>query len=391
MVFEKEMVNNSECSSQFDCRGHQICTAAATCQCSRLSGRDGPDCMSFTPNCIWGIVFCAVCFIIACSLLSWTILLVRKTLLRKHRGHKLSVMAACLISSLFDAALWILELTHAVSPGFPSQGSTRWLLKELLICARGTFLILAALNLSLMWIEFKIASRRLMDVGSNLRLTARFLMWYTIVFALLSLSASVLSATISSSFFFIWVISTFVNAILLIVIFTIGSQQLRHALLREINRTAQEIGSHVYMNEAAQQQQRRAARLHARATNIYVAARRMRIVCICYFPATMASYLAQYLSMHIGLVWILLTVSTMVCSSIQWILLRYICNLIEIGRKFPPEKLGTHSPPVIVADCAVVVPDCSAVVSDRSVCVSVQRVTPSSVSTSANSILDVEA
>ena len=107
---------------------------------------------------------------------------------------------------------------HAVGPGAS--------LAEVFEAAGASLCIVGALNLSLMWIEFVLATKRLERLSNNLRLTKKILVGYMIGFCALEVILITLQIVVSGAFYNLTMGLSLITAILIIITFLVGASKL---------------------------------------------------------------------------------------------------------------------------------------------------------------------
>eukprot|EP00965_Chrysotila_dentata_P172025 5676747-Pleurochrysis_carterae.AAC.2 len=265
-------------------------------------------------------------------LLGWAVQILWNAVSSGRKGYFLSTSVACVLSATANVCLWANVLLHSVYPYYPSD-STMWeLLMYIFTSAHGTLLILGALNLSLMWIEFIIASKRLLPVGHNLRLTASFLFWYMVCFTITAIIGVVVGSTVNHLGFLFWVISTYATVLVLVVLLTVGTVRMSAVLLREAGRV-KENNIHMERVSRVEHNLKLSQRLRARAENIVSCSRRIRAACLCYMVATCGYYLAQLMHAPAVLVWLLLLCIDISMCAAQWAMMSCVKQSMEIDRR----------------------------------------------------------
>ena len=92
--------------------------------------------------------------------------------------------------------------------------------------AGASLCIVGALNLSLMWIEFVLATKRLERLSNNLRLTKKILVGYMIGFCALEVILITLQIVVSGAFYNLTMGLSLITAILIIITFLVGASKL---------------------------------------------------------------------------------------------------------------------------------------------------------------------
>mmetsp|Transcript_47999 Transcript_47999/g.103976 ORF Transcript_47999/g.103976 Transcript_47999/m.103976 type:complete len:404 (+) Transcript_47999:166-1377(+) len=321
----------TSCVTDSDCGARQQCHYTGVCQCSANYGRKGEDCTEFVPDCLWSIIFSFAGACLGLCLLVWATHLLWKTMSCGHKGYFLSTSIACLLAAAADTSMWVNAFIHAIHPTYPSS-TTEWtLLYTIHAVAHGTLLVLGALNLSLMWIEFIIASKRLLPVGHNLRLTASFLFWYMLFFMLSAIVGMVVTSTVSRLGYVAWVLSTCVTVFILIAFFTVGSVRMSGVLLREAARV-RDNSKEMNRQSMVEQYLQLSDRHQARAENIISSARRIRAWCLCYIISMLGYFLSEFVHAPTPLTWILIACIDISLCAIQWAMMCCISTSMKIDQ-----------------------------------------------------------
>ena len=92
--------------------------------------------------------------------------------------------------------------------------------------AGASLCIVGALNLSLMWIEFVLATKRLERLSNNLRLTKKILVGYMIGFCALEVILITLQIVVSGAFYNLTMGLSLITAIVIIITFLVGASKL---------------------------------------------------------------------------------------------------------------------------------------------------------------------
>ena len=224
------------CSTDDDCADatavHSAaeCSYSGECSCREHIGFGGADCASLTVSSFAPIIVQAVLsleYLIVLAMASQALARVCRT---SRHGFKLTT-GCCTWLAAFLLAVFQIENLAYVSRGVPF--GTHSYIQDGLIAASGTFTILSALNVSLMWIEFVMASEQMKDVSSNLELTRSFLLGYIGSF----LGVAVLGIGLTHAFdnnvgWFLLTGSCLVSALLIMATFTVGARRMSAVYLR---------------------------------------------------------------------------------------------------------------------------------------------------------------
>eukprot|EP00965_Chrysotila_dentata_P086524 2855772-Pleurochrysis_carterae.AAC.6 len=222
---------------------------------------------------------------------------------------------------------WSHAFTHAIYPSYPSTAAAWTLINNIHIYAHGTLLLLAALNLSLMWIEFIIASKRLLRVGRNLRLTASFLFWYMVFFVMAAITGLVINIVINRFGYILWVLSTCATSIMLICLLTVGSVRMSAVLLREarrVSKISKEVNSLQMANEN-----------HS-----------------CYIISIIGKFAADHMRAPTSINWILFACISTSLYGIQWAIMSCVGTSIRIDQVHPGRAATSRTGSSLSLHCA---------------------------------------
>mmetsp|Transcript_13891 Transcript_13891/g.27155 ORF Transcript_13891/g.27155 Transcript_13891/m.27155 type:complete len:414 (-) Transcript_13891:241-1482(-) len=330
------------CVSTSQCNGRQTCKPEGVCGCSVTYARQGENCEIFTNQSLWSAVACIVFGLTSFLLACWALDTVRLVVFRRKKGFEFSTSLLSFLTALAGLVVWINNALHSMYPVYPSDSATWTTLHQTLLAVYATLLVSSAYNLSLMWVEFVIASKRLWPVGSNLRHTAKFLICYMIGFAVVALTAVILSILVNRRFFTAWILSTYASTILLMIMLTVGSVKLGKVLEREATRAA-DVARHTTTNLTITKQLRLCERLRARAENILQTSRRIRAACICYMLSTLAKIICEQWSAPTGVQWLAVACLSLSLEAINLFNINCLRTSMQIDawhREAHPSKYG---------------------------------------------------
>jgi len=296
----------ARCVTSSDCEGMQVCLHTERCGCSITYGRVGaPECDELSVEAAWALCTSGLMLPTGLLVSLWACFVFVRTVRRRQTGYLLSTTIACLLGGVFDVALWANVLLHAMMPDYPSSTRAWELLVETLSCLHASLVFLAAFNLSLMWVEFVIASRQLRRMGTNLRLTARFLLGFALGFAVFSVLCTILSAVVHQDVKLLWIIATYVSCILLVAVLVVGSRRMSTVLAREAGRSL-DVAKELSQVSVARPHLQLSERLRARGSNILYTSSFMIMSCLAYMFLSALYFILQLINAHVGVLWLLL-------------------------------------------------------------------------------------
>lgn len=181
---------SSFCDSTSDCNGVEYCNQYdfpeesgipffGLCVCPWSYGFGNPPfCNKLTADSVWGLVCTGLSLVLFCM----TTVLTSRSLVRvislRRQGFTLSTAVLAWLSSVFLLSNWSSQLAYDLG----SHHRSFTVLRSVCLCLGMAGLISAALNVSLMWIEFVIATEQMRTVSSNLKVTRWFLVLHLICF-----------------------------------------------------------------------------------------------------------------------------------------------------------------------------------------------------------------
>lgn len=215
----------------------------------------------------------------------------RRVLQCKARGYALATTIYGNIGATAFMGIQINGLIYA--SGFGEYLTYNYLQNVLFLLA-GTITILAALNLSLMWIEFAMASKRLESIGTNLRHTRTLLIVYMFLYVLTAIGCIIADLIRGDEIAFRISIGLIALTVLLVSpTYIIGARGLTAMYVRQadqskrnaahqveivrMTRHFEDNGEVVRIECSAQQEKDRAQRMMSLASLTVRAARRMAI------------------------------------------------------------------------------------------------------------------
>ena len=237
----------SPCDSAADCSGNEICNQYdfsgtpfegrfwGVCICAWGYGFSNPPaCDRLTDKSVWAVINAILLVVVySVSFLHATRTL-RRVLSLKRRGAALSTSALAWLSSALLLTVWSSEL--AFTQGSHHSGHIP--LRSVCLTLGMAALVTAALSVSLMWIEFVIATERMQKFSGTLKRTRNFLIGHLICY----LVASAVPLTIlqtkqdysgaQNAYLSMFVSGVIISATLVLITFTLGAIQISSVFLK---------------------------------------------------------------------------------------------------------------------------------------------------------------
>ena len=217
------------CLTNFDCnegleRRIMNChwQSGYVCGCgSYTSQLSGPDCTDLTPG--------SAGMVIGRSLQALSLLVVLVVALRylPFAGRRCNFSLSILLWIFWGATLMLISrLVSIANFSVPMDYYVVDSVTSVFEAAGASLCIVGALNLSLMWIEFVLATKRLERLSNNLRLTKKILVGYMIGFCALEVILITLQIVVSGAFYNLTMGLSLITAILIIITFLVGASKL---------------------------------------------------------------------------------------------------------------------------------------------------------------------
>ena len=217
------------CLTNFDCnegleRRIMNChwQSGYVCGCgSYTSQLSGPDCTDLTPG--------SAGMVIGRSLQALSLLVVLVVALRylPFAGRRCNFSLSILLWIFGGAAFMFISRIISIADFLnPMDFAVIESVTSVLEAAGASMCIVGALNLSLMWIEFVLATKRLERLSNNLRLTKKILVGYMIGFCVMQAILLILQIAVSGAFYNLTMGLSLITAIVIIITFLVGASKL---------------------------------------------------------------------------------------------------------------------------------------------------------------------
>ena len=222
---------NITCSANTECYTHGLnleCRRTGYCGCMWSSSMGpAPVCNELTPASSMNLVvrfltlaLYLVPFVYALQLYIFTI---RKSGCKW--SYQISTVVFTILGPFFMLLANIMPLIDMLG-GAVFSTVARNAIFNLGLALGSTLCILSYLNVSLMWVEFCLASKRLAALSHNLKLTKNFLRGYIVFHVVMSVIMLVLNVVVSDTFFLAFLGVVVIAAILILVSYQWGSRKI---------------------------------------------------------------------------------------------------------------------------------------------------------------------
>jgi len=263
------------CQSESECGEREECLPEGTCGCMSYYGfANPPACDEFTTGAVLGFSSTLLMLLLASVVTFLSLLLLKKVFEASRRDFFLSCSFLCFLSAASAAASH--SVVAAMYTGTAWSCSSCWprtrveveLAEAIFLFIHSLSLLLAYLNMGLMWIEFMICSQCAQNVGSNLRRTANILYAVGGLWSIASTALICAHFLVDHIFGSVWALSNLPFGAMLTVVYVVGGRAMRGIFLRAGERSSQQAALLALDSpslSAAQSQ--KAKRMRLRASN----------------------------------------------------------------------------------------------------------------------------
>jgi len=291
------------CDSVSDCGATEVCRAEGYCGCSHVYGFEHrPECHTLSAGSSWAVVITPLLLLIVVVCIIYAAYVLAEVAISKRQTYMYSTVMFSLLWGILLAATLSHELAHVISAGtYPDNTITFETLYFLGLSLSCAAMNASGMNISLMWIEFILATERCDSVKSNLHNTAAFLKWYIAVFLVLLTTLLFLGSLVNSKVQYAWLAINLFSALVLVVLFIMGSRRMSAVFFRAADNVE------IYRPRSRASSIARAVLQHnghhASANNILLTARFITAAAILYSCGSVVALVAADRGAARGIYW----------------------------------------------------------------------------------------